>query len=313
MAGAHNSRRTTVLLLARRWCPHDVGTAGTINLRLAIGSSAELDWFLYNSSLTQVARGYTVSNPEAGSYNAAAGRYYLFVDGLYVSVYRWKVLLEVSPMRKRTFVVAALVACFAGTAAADVINADSSYVTVQYATAKDRVTISPGLNGETFPQNGITIKVYAKNNMGAPLAGVARNEFTIENGAHCPGGNVADAATDLNGSTTFTQMRGSACSSGLTYTAGGLVVNQRAVPGLMPPASLVLIKTNSQDALPSSPGFVDAGDLAALAGRLGCPGPSCPNMGVPGYSICSDWNEDGFIDAGDVASFAQQLGVSCNN
>lgn len=59
----------------------DVTTAGTINISLAIGSSADLDWFLYNSSLTQVARGYTTANPEAGSYSAATGRYYLRVNG----------------------------------------------------------------------------------------------------------------------------------------------------------------------------------------------------------------------------------------
>jgi hypothetical protein len=59
----------------------DVSTAGNINVSLAIGSSADLDWFLYNSSLTEVARGYSTANPEVGNYNAAAGRYYLMVDG----------------------------------------------------------------------------------------------------------------------------------------------------------------------------------------------------------------------------------------
>ena len=59
----------------------DVTTAGNINISLAIGSSADLDWYLYNSAGTQVARGYTTSNPEAGSYNASVGRYYLRVDG----------------------------------------------------------------------------------------------------------------------------------------------------------------------------------------------------------------------------------------
>ncbi|MCB9516336.1 MAG: S8 family serine peptidase [Candidatus Latescibacteria bacterium] len=63
------------------WFYLDVATAGNINISVAIGSSADLDWYLYNSSLTEVARGYTTSNPEAGSYNAAAGHYYLRVDG----------------------------------------------------------------------------------------------------------------------------------------------------------------------------------------------------------------------------------------
>lgn len=59
----------------------DVTAAGTINISLAIGSSADLDWYLYNASQTQVARGYTTANPEVGNYTAAAGRYYLRVDG----------------------------------------------------------------------------------------------------------------------------------------------------------------------------------------------------------------------------------------
>ena len=58
-----------------------MSTAGNINVSLSIGSSADLDWFLYNSSLVEVARGYSVSNPEVGNYTAAAGRYYLMVDG----------------------------------------------------------------------------------------------------------------------------------------------------------------------------------------------------------------------------------------
>ncbi len=63
------------------WFWFDVATAGVVNISLQIGTTADLDWFLYNSSLTEVARGYTTSNPEVGSYTAAAGRYYLFVDG----------------------------------------------------------------------------------------------------------------------------------------------------------------------------------------------------------------------------------------
>ncbi len=59
----------------------DVDTAGNINISVAIGSSADLDWYLYNSAGTQVDRGYTVSNPEAGSYSASVGRYYVRVDG----------------------------------------------------------------------------------------------------------------------------------------------------------------------------------------------------------------------------------------
>ena len=208
-------------------------------------------------------------------------------------------------MFKKSFVVVALLACFAGTAAADIVCPDSSYVTVQYATAKDRVTISPNGNGETFASNGITVKVYLKNCNGAPLAGVPAQEIVVFSGALCicPGGNIADAATDLNGATSFSgTIRGGGCAPGLSYFADGVGINQRAVPSLTPPAVLTQVKTNSQDALPASPCFVDAGDLGALASRLGVPA---------NYTICSDWNEDGAIDASDVGSFASQLGAAC--
>jgi len=59
----------------------DVNTAGNINISLSIGSSADLDWFLYNSSMVEVARGYSTANPEVGNYNATAGHYFLMVDG----------------------------------------------------------------------------------------------------------------------------------------------------------------------------------------------------------------------------------------
>lgn len=63
------------------WFYMDVSSAGNINISVAIGGSADLDWFLYNSALTEVARGYSTSNPEVGSYTAAAGRYYVKVNG----------------------------------------------------------------------------------------------------------------------------------------------------------------------------------------------------------------------------------------
>ena len=55
----------------------------TINISVAIGGSADLDWYLYASSNTStyLARGYTTSNPEAGSYSASAVSYFVKVVG----------------------------------------------------------------------------------------------------------------------------------------------------------------------------------------------------------------------------------------
>ena len=44
-----------------------MSAAGSVNVILSIGSSADLDWFLYNSALTEVARGYSTANPEVGT------------------------------------------------------------------------------------------------------------------------------------------------------------------------------------------------------------------------------------------------------
>src|SRR5262245_2375505 len=168
----------------------------------------------------------------------------------------------------RTMLVtaAAVVACSAGTAAADLICPDSSYATVQYG-ASARLTISPGPNGETFQQQGITVKVYLKTCNGKPLAGVPREEIVLFSNVLflCLGGNVADAPTDGNGAAAFTgSIRGGGCTNNLIIIGDGVFIPQRLVPGLVPPASLVPISTNSQDIVPSSPGFVDATDLAEL-------------------------------------------------
>jgi hypothetical protein len=183
-------------------------------------------------------------------------------------------------------------------ASADIVCPDSSYCIVAFTNpAKDRITIGPAF-GDTFAGTGITIRVFLKNCQGQPLVGVPFQEIVLFNSGLCicPGGNTADAATDLNGMTTFSgTIHGGGCVNSLQVFADGVGICSLAV------------KTNSWDALPSSPCFVDAGDLAALSARLGSS--AIPPVGM--YSICFDWNEDGFIDAGDVASFASPLGQSC--
>ncbi len=58
------------------------GSVGTISVSLAIGTSADLDWYLYDASLVEKAKGYTTANPETGSYaSAPAGTYYIKVNG----------------------------------------------------------------------------------------------------------------------------------------------------------------------------------------------------------------------------------------
>jgi hypothetical protein len=63
------------------WYYFDVSTAGNVAVTLSISGTSDLDWFMYNSSLTEVARGYTTNNPENGNYSAVVGRYYVKVNG----------------------------------------------------------------------------------------------------------------------------------------------------------------------------------------------------------------------------------------
>jgi hypothetical protein len=110
----------------------------------------------------------------------------------------------------------------------------------------------------------------------------------------CPGGNIADAATDINGHTTFTgTIRGGGCVENLQVYADGVGIG-----------SALLVKTNSPDLVPASPCAVDASDLASLASKLGIP---------LQYNICFDYNESGppTIDASDLAFFASLLGAQC--
>jgi hypothetical protein len=200
-------------------------------------------------------------------------------------------------MLKKSLVVALLAACavcYVGTAAADLVCAESSYCVVTMGT-KDRVTIAPNGAGETFAATGITITVYLKNCSGAPLVGVARQEIVIYNSGLCicPGGNVADNATDVNGATTFSgTIRGGGCVSSLQIFADGILI------------CTIPVKTNSPDEVPASPCAVDASDLSALANKLGS---------IVNYDICFDYNESGppTIDASDVAFFAALLGAGC--
>jgi hypothetical protein len=208
------------------------------------------------------------------------------------------VLLEVSQMFKKSLVVtmvAMIAASFAGTAFADIVCPDSSYCQVTFTDpAKNRVTIAPA-NGETFAATGITIRVYLKNCAGAPLVGVPAQEVVIFNSALCicPGGNIADAATDVNGCTTFSgTIRGGGCVENLTIFADGVAI------------CTIPVKTNSPDHVPASPCFVDAADISGLAFVLGR---------QDRYDICKDYNESGppTVNAGDVSFFAALLGTAC--
>ena len=215
---------------------------------------------------------------------------------------------------------ALVAACLAGTAAADVVCADSSYCEVEFnltfsgtyqpGTNYDYVTVSPTGAGQTFANPtgtgaggpvAIEIRVYVRNCQGDPLQGISASEVVLYNSGLCicPGGNGADAATDVNGLATFTgSMAAGGCAATLDIYADGIFI------------CTIPVGVNSTDAGFATPCTTDAGDISALAQKLG------RSVGSPGicpacYDICQDFTENGAIDAGEIAFLAANLGAAC--
>ena len=155
------------------------------------------------------------------------------------------------------------------------------------------ITIAPNGLGETFAAAGTPITVCITCS-GVPLVGLPAAAVTVTSPAlvicPVPGANIADAPTDAFGCTTFTgTILGGGCAPSLDVVAAG------ALLGTVP------IMVKSVDAGFATPGFVDVGDLAALAARLGR---------VP-VDACFDYTDSGVVDAGDLAFLAGFLGTKC--
>ncbi len=185
---------------------------------------------------------------------------------------------------------------------------DSSYVQVTYACTftgsyrthepLDVVTVAPNRNGETFAENGISIRVFLKDCQGNPVAGVPAESITLTHPelCVCPGGNIADAPTDAVGSTTFSgPLRGGGCVPNLILQVDGIDV------------CTVPVMTNTPDFTFGAPCYVNEDELSYFAflisGRH--------------YTICQDLNEDGIIDVLDwsilVNRYYGSFGSSCES
>jgi hypothetical protein len=208
---------------------------------------------------------------------------------------------------------ALLAACFAGTAAADIVCPDSSYCEVVFGQTYgptsqfaglpyDYLTTDPANGGESFNSFGIDIRVYLKNCDGEPLIGVPAQEVVLFNSnlCICPGGGASDAGTDSNGCATWTgTLATGGCVDVLDVYADGVFICT------LEDASSRTVKLNSTDQAhaPTSPCFTDSSDLASLAAQLG--------QSAIGR-ICFDFNElDPTIDLSDLAFFAASLGAAC--
>jgi endonuclease/exonuclease/phosphatase family metal-dependent hydrolase len=83
------------------WFIFQVDSASTVTITLTMTAGADLDWYLYSASNTTnfLTRGYTVNNPEQGSYSAAAGTYYLRVVGYMGAMDSYKLNISGSGVR----------------------------------------------------------------------------------------------------------------------------------------------------------------------------------------------------------------------
>ncbi len=187
---------------------------------------------------------------------------------------------------------------FPAAAPADLVCPDSSYVEVDYACTftgsyrtggqRDIVTVSPGGDGETFAENGITIRVYLRNCQGEPVVGVPAESIALTGYpiCICPWGNIADGPTDALGRTTFTgTLRAGGCVEELVLEVDGS------------PITTVPVKTNSPDDPFALACAVGADEVARMSGLL---------SSRFDYTICFDFNEDGSIDAVDFAEFVSR-------
>lgn len=159
------------------------------------------------------------------------------------------------------------------------------------------LTIRPGGGGpvtETFAGAGVPIDICITCS-GVPLAGIPAADIMVAapGVTFCavPLANTADTGTDPAGCASFVgTLCGGGCAPALDVFVAGFFV------------ASVAVAINSPDTGISSPGFVDAGDLARFAAALGVPA---------AYTLCMDYNEDGAIDSGDLAYFAGALGRAC--
>ena len=183
---------------------------------------------------------------------------------------------------------------------AEVILDFSRHFTGSYRTGEpyDVLTIHPDGSGDSLEDTGITLRVRPLCECGGPprpIPGLAADQILLYSSDTC-GCEIAvmqaSQPTDAEGWTEFHgTMVGGGCSESLLLFVDGFGVE------------VIPIRINSPDALPASPCAVDAGDLSALAARLGIPAR---------YSICSDFNEDGAVDAADLSTLAAVLGTACD-
>lgn len=166
--------------------------------------------------------------------------------------------------------------------------------------------VCPAGDGPEMAACGSIISIQAKDQTGAPIAGIPAADFWVEG---CTGGMVlcggsgssnADSASNDQGRTTMSgAIAAGGCDIGLNVVIQGVVVKDQ----------LTNCTTNKclvyQISSPDINGdlIVDIIDLSLFA--VGYTSPPKP------YNICFDFNCDGSVDIIDFSIFAQHYLHSC--
>jgi hypothetical protein len=165
------------------------------------------------------------------------------------------------------------------------------------SSASGCIDITPGGNGPTLANEGLTISVHVEDSGSVPIPGYPFQDiWWDDNGtgdlAMCQGGSVADGNTDGNGDTTI---GGAAAGGG--WTQAGVQVYLAGV-GITGSPSL-LIDVNSPDI---------SGDLSVNLVDLGT---FSNDFNNPAYNFRSDFTCDLTENLADVGRFAIHNGETC--
>ncbi len=163
----------------------------------------------------------------------------------------------------------------------------------------DTITVTPGGNGESLADAGITLDVTVRDCQGAPIAGVPAEAVVLRSASlcACAGGLIADAPTDANGRTRFREvrLRAGGSASTLEVVADGVSLGD------------VSLTFNGPANRGSGPHCAVDADAVTWFGATTLRS----EFGDLRYSIDADLNEDDFVDLIDMALFARHLDETC--
>ena len=158
------------------------------------------------------------------------------------------------------------------------------------------INITPGGNGPSLANEGLTISVNVQDAGGTPIPGYPFQDIWWDDNGNgdlsmCQGGSVADGNTDGSGNTTI-----SGAAAGGGQTQAGVQVYLAGVPLNGP---VLLIDVNSPD---------ETGDLVVNLSDIQA---FSVDFNNPAYNFASDFTCDGVENLSDVSALAIHNGESC--